>query len=108
MTGDSNEDSLATETKEREAISNCFNLQSTLKLLASHAPEHLIKDVNSAQASFNGIVDFLKGVTNPVLYNEVRRSDSRVANKVFHIPELCEMILMQASFFDILNMSDLP
>lgn len=97
-------DSQALQEKYRKLLRDFQTFQIELKTITNG-------DSSIAQASSNlnsridGIGEFIRSQLHPMYFNEVRADDSTIAQRVFDIQEILELILVQADFSSILAMS---
>ena len=56
-----------------------------------------------AKEDADGINNYFRSTLKPVWYNERRSKDSNIAQRVFHTPELLELILVELGFYDLVR-----
>ena len=99
------------EEQSREILVHYHELQSNITTLIADAhqnhwdPGRLANASLALQSNVNGIGRYQSKRVDTKFYNERRLPDSTMASKVFQIPELLELVLMNLNAFDIVNMA---
>lgn len=89
--GDENQEAL---NHHRNFASTIESINSTIACLPDGWEKNkLSQDVQQLYGAADGLSKFLSARIPPIHYNEIRSEDSQIAERVFLIPELLELIL---------------
>lgn len=79
------------------------NVQGSLRN-GNFTLDEISDDVGAMARDLNGLEDYVRYRLHPKYYNEIRKEDSNVAERVFGIPELLENILLNLNISGIISM----
>lgn len=94
----------------REALAHQQSMERSItamtQVIQTHAavPASLQDTLHNIHKDMRGVKDFFSGFLSPTLYNEVMFSqDNTIARRVFAVPELLELILVELPIADIMS-----
>lgn len=92
---------------KQNVLSRSRDINGSLQVALTNAStgnlEQVTQNLRTVQDHFKAVEQYLSISIEPAIYNELRSSDSTIAEKVFAIPELLEAILLRLVGKDIMH-----